>query len=76
MGALAAGPSRDPPFEGFDAFKADVMAQIDPEFRRFLQPGVAHEIRLEEIFWGGVHKDGIPALTNPAQRSRPRRRPI
>ena len=55
------------PFEGFDGFKADVMAQIDPEFRRFLQPGVAHEIRLEEIFWGGVPKDGIPALTNPAR---------
>jgi hypothetical protein len=55
------------PFQGFDGFKADVMAQIDPEFRRFLQPGVAHEIRLEEIFWGGVPKDGIPALTNPAR---------
>ena len=53
------------PFEGFDSFKADVMAQIDPEFRRFLRPGVAHEIRLEEILWGGVPKDGIPALTNP-----------
>ena len=53
------------PFEGFDAFKADVMAVIDPEFRRFLYPGVAHEIRLEEILWGGVPKDGIPALTNP-----------
>jgi hypothetical protein len=54
------------PFQGFDAFKADVMAVIDPEFRRFLRPGVAHEIRLEEILWGGVPKDGIPALTNPA----------
>ncbi len=53
------------PFEGFDAFKADVMAVIDPDFRLFLQPGVAHEIRLEEIVWGGVKKDGIPALTNP-----------
>ncbi len=53
------------PFEGFDAFKADVMAVIDPDFRDFLKPGVAHEIRLEEILWGGVAKDGIPALTNP-----------
>jgi Protein of unknown function (DUF3179) len=53
------------PFEGFDAFKADVMAVIDPEFRRFLKPGVEHEIRLEEVVWGGVRKDGIPALTNP-----------
>ena len=31
----------------------------------FLYPGVQHEIRLEEIAWGGVLKDGIPALTNP-----------
>ena len=53
------------PFEGFDAFKADVMAVIDPDFRLFLKPGVEHEIRLEEIVWGGVRKDGIPALTNP-----------
>ena len=53
------------PFEGFDAFKADVMAVIDPDFRMFLKPGVEHEIRLEEIVWGGVKKDGIPALTNP-----------
>jgi hypothetical protein len=54
------------PFQGFDGFKADVMAVIDPEFRRFLHAGVAHEIRLEEILWGGVPKDGIPTLTNPA----------
>jgi hypothetical protein len=53
------------PFAGFDAFKADVMTVLDPDFRLFLKPGVAHEIRLEEIAWGGVPKDGIPALTNP-----------
>ena len=53
------------PFEGFDGFKADLMARIDPNFRIFLSRGVAHEIRLEEITWGGVPKDGIPALTNP-----------
>ena len=53
------------PFAGFDAFKADVMAFIDPNFRLFLGPGVKHDIRLEEIAWGGVRKDGIPALTNP-----------
>ncbi len=53
------------PFDGFDGFKADVMAFIDPNFRLFLRRGVAHEIRLEEIAWGGVVKDGIPALINP-----------
>lgn len=53
------------PFEGHDGFVADRMAKIDENFRLFLQRGVKHEIRLEEITWGGVVKDGIPALTNP-----------
>ena len=53
------------PFEGFDAFKADLMSLIDVNFRLFLKRGVAHEIRLEEIVWGGVMKDGIPALNDP-----------
>jgi hypothetical protein len=53
------------PFDGFDRFKADLMAAIDPNFQIFLYPGVEHTIRLEEIAWGGVIKDGIPALTNP-----------
>ena len=52
-------------FEGFDAIKADVMAWIDPNFRVFIYRGVKHDIRLEEIAWGGVVKDGIPALNNP-----------
>lgn len=53
------------PYAGYDAFKADLMAQIDPSFRLFLKPGIARDIRIEEIAWGGVFKDGIPALTNP-----------
>ncbi len=53
------------PFDGFDAFKADVMALIDEDFRLFLSPGIKHKIRIEEIAWGGVRKDGIPSLNNP-----------
>ncbi len=53
------------PFKGYDVFKAKIMANIDPNFNVFLYPGVRHDIRLEEIAWGGVLKDGIPALTNP-----------
>lgn len=54
------------PFAGFAEYKAWVYAQIDPNFRLFLYDDVAHTIRLEEIVWGGVRKDGIPALVNPA----------
>ena len=53
------------PFAGFDIFKAKVATLIDPNFAVFLYPGVRHSIRLEEIAWGGVPKDGIPSLDNP-----------
>ncbi len=50
---------------GFDAWKAELFAGIDPRFRLFLYAGVPTRIKLEEIVWGGVVKDGIPALVNP-----------
>lgn len=53
------------PFEGFDTYKEWVFTKIDPNFSLFINSGVAHTIRLEEIAWGGVVKDGIPALVNP-----------
>ncbi|MEQ9517911.1 MAG: DUF3179 domain-containing protein [Parvibaculum sp.] len=53
------------PFEGHDAFVATFLTTIDPAFITFVSPGVKHTIRLEEIAWGGVRKDGIPALNNP-----------
>lgn len=53
------------PFDGFDESRALLLAQIDPNFYGFIYPGVAHDIALWEAVWGGVLKDGIPALTNP-----------
>ena len=38
---------------------------IDPGLGGFLYEGVKTEIRLEEVVWGGVAKDGIPDLQNP-----------
>ena len=38
---------------------------IDPNIGDFFYDGVKSRIRLEEIVWGGVPKDGIPDLTNP-----------
>jgi len=54
-------------FDGYVGWKANLLAQIDPEFRRFIDEGVkvAPGSRVEEIEWGGVLVDGIPALDNP-----------
>ena len=53
------------PSPEFAAWKGRLFSLIDPEFGGWFKPGVPHRIRLEEIVWGGVQKDGIPALTNP-----------
>jgi len=53
------------PFDGFDKTRALVLAQIDPNFFGFVYEGVSHDIPLWEVVWGGVAKDGIPALINP-----------
>jgi len=53
------------PYPGYTGFLADLLASIDPQFRRFVRAGVPHEIRPEEIAWGGVAVDGIPALDDP-----------
>jgi hypothetical protein len=49
------------------AWKANLLAQIDPNFQRFIYDGVKIDpnSRLEEVEWGGVKVDGIPALDNP-----------
>src|ERR1700751_250258 len=45
------------PYPGYTGFLADMVAGIDPRFRRFLRADVPHEIRPEEIVWGGVAVD-------------------
>jgi len=54
-------------FEGYAGWKANLFAQIDPNFMRFVHKDVqvAPDSRIEEIVWGGVRVDGIPALDNP-----------
>ena len=53
------------PHPAYASFKGALFQRIDPAFGEFVYPGVKHRARLEEIQWGGVRKDGIPALTNP-----------
>ncbi len=46
-------------------FKAALYEKIDPRFREYFYKNPRTEIRLDEIRWGGVLRDGIPPLKNP-----------
>ena len=52
------------PPPGFTGWKGRLLRQIDPGFEAFLYADAPANIRVEEIQWGGVHVDGIPALDN------------
>ncbi len=52
------------PPEGFTGWKGQLLGGIDPGFADFLQDDFESTIRVEEIQWGGVTVDGIPALDN------------
>jgi len=58
------------PDPSYADFMRHLHLQIDPEFEVFLIPEYLRRdrmgIRIEEIAWGGVVKDGIPSLDNPA----------
>ncbi len=54
----------EPP-PGFTGWKGRLLARIDPGFGEFLRDDVPARLRVEEIQWGGVLVDGIPALDNP-----------
>ena len=49
----------------YAAFKAALYEGIDPRFREYFNGRPAAVIRLDEIRWGGVRRDGIPPLKNP-----------
>jgi hypothetical protein len=53
------------PKKGYVSFKRSVFERYDPRFRGYLDPLLTYRIRPEEIEWGGVTKDGIPALDRP-----------
>ncbi len=57
------------PPPGYIGWKGELHAQlIDPRFRQFLYEGAPTAARVEEVVWGGVRVDGIPALVNPRMR--------
>ncbi len=51
--------------EGYDRWKGILFGVIDPPMGAFMYEGVPTTIRLEEIVWGGVRRDGIPDLRFP-----------
>ncbi|MDX1436161.1 MAG: DUF3179 domain-containing (seleno)protein, partial [Anaerolineales bacterium] len=59
------GASDLTPPPGFTGWKGELLSAIDPGFGEFLQDEFPSRIRVEEIQWGGVLVDGIPALDNP-----------
>lgn len=53
------------PPEGFTGWKGQLYSLLDPNLGAFLYDGVKSDIRIEEVVWGGVAKDGIPDLIDP-----------
>ncbi|MBT3360256.1 MAG: DUF3179 domain-containing protein [Rhodospirillales bacterium] len=55
------------PHESYRQIKLETLMQVDPNFARFIPLSPDARIRREEVVWGGVAVDGIPALNNPVQ---------
>ena len=53
----------------YAAFKAALYERIDPRFREYFDGNPRRTIRLDEVRWGGVWRDGIPPLKNPKMLS-------
>ncbi|MEM9645526.1 MAG: DUF3179 domain-containing (seleno)protein, partial [Planctomycetota bacterium] len=46
-------------------FKKKLYARIDPRFSEYFSGDYRTKIRLDEVRWGGVRRDGIPPLKDP-----------
>ena len=54
------------PAPGYAEWKGELFARIDPRYREIFRGDAPARIRLEEVVWGGVPLEGIPALDRPA----------
>ena len=61
---LGNNPQVQPP-DGYVGWKGQLYSILDPGLGAFLYDGVKTDIRIEEVVWGGVAKDGIPDLIDP-----------
>ena len=53
------------PHPEYAKFKSDLYSKIDPRFSEYFRVTKDSKIRLDEIRWGGVVRDGIPPLKDP-----------
>jgi hypothetical protein len=54
------------PYPEYGPFKSTLYRQIDPSFAAYFDDATENaKIRLDEIRWGGVARDGIPPLADP-----------
>ena len=54
------------PHPDYATFKATLYGQIDETMGSFFPPQVPTRVRLDQVDWGGVSSDGIPALEHAA----------
>ncbi|MGQ0509628.1 MAG: DUF3179 domain-containing protein [Betaproteobacteria bacterium] len=57
-------PELKPP-PGYAGWKGALHSTIDARYLQFLRDDAPARVRIEEVQWGGVPVDGIPALVNP-----------
>lgn len=53
------------PHINYANFKQQLYARLDERFAEYFDDSYDTDIRLDEIRWGGVRRDGIPPLKNP-----------
>jgi hypothetical protein len=58
----------EPP-AGYREWKRSLLERIDPRFSAMLPDDAVVRLRLEELVWGGVRVEGIPALERPSKVS-------
>jgi len=56
---------KNEPHPGYAEFKSKLYSRIDPRFAEYFKDANNLNIRLDQIEWGGVIRDGIPPLKNP-----------
>ncbi len=53
------------PHPNYANFKKHLYARIDERFAEYFDDNYNADIRLDEVRWGGVKRDGIPPLKDP-----------